>query len=78
MSRASSIVLMHTGQVISNTRYDMNIIAGMVPLSVLETGEHVKLPENPLSRPGVRDRVFYGSERFVCEKTRPPFRLAEN
>ena len=27
----------------------------------------------------VRDRVFYGSERFVCEKTRPPFRrLAEN
>jgi hypothetical protein len=31
------------------------------------------------SRLVVRDRVFYGSERFVCEKTRPPFRrLAEN
>jgi hypothetical protein len=71
---------MHRGQVVSNTRYDMNIIAGMVP-SIRRgdsIGEHVKLPENLLSRPGARDRVFYGRERFACEKTRPLFRpLAE-
>jgi hypothetical protein len=37
------------------------------------------LPDVPRTQaPAARDREFYGSERFVCEKTRPLFRrLAE-
>jgi hypothetical protein len=49
------------------------IAAGWTLINGCLSRSNLRCPADP----GARDRVFYGRERFVCEKTRPPFRPLE-